>query len=88
MTTDETKLKTHDIILLVLLGMFFVFGILAFFIEPKAADIAIKVVEGISIAIGMVLSFKFGVHQAQVQPGATQVSNTTTPPATPEGPTQ
>ncbi len=86
---DECKMKTHDVLLLVLFGMFFIFGILSFFMVPKDAPTALKVVEGIAIFIGDVLAFKFGIHQAQVQAGTTQLTKTVAPPipapSAPEG---
>jgi len=87
MNTDETKLKTHDILLLVLLAMLFVFGVAAYFAAPKDPDNAKVIVAAIIAAIGMVLSFKFGVHQATpppLPPDTKQVTETKTPPVEPD----
>ncbi len=78
--TDETKLKTHDLILLVLVAMLFVFGIESYYVTPKDPENAKVIVAAFIAAIGMVLSFKFGIHQAQVQPGTVQVTKTVNPP--------
>ncbi len=79
-STDETKMKTHDILLLVLFGMFSLFGLLAFFIQPKDVTIATKVVEAIGVLISDLLAFKFGIHQSQVPPGTSQFTKTVVPP--------
>lgn len=81
---NECKLKTHDLLLLVLCCMFFIFGVMAFFTTPKDAPLVLKVVEGIAIFIGDVLAFKFGIHQAQVQAGTSQITATVAAPIDPD----
>ena len=87
MNTDEAKLKTHDILLLVLLVMLFVFGVASYFAAPKDPENAKVIVAALISAIGMVLSFKFGIHQATpppLPPDTKQTTQTVTPPAVPE----
>lgn len=77
---DEAKLKTHDIILLVLIAMLCAFGFAAYFITPKDPENAKLVIGCIIASIGVVLTFKFTAHQAQVPSGTTQVTKTVSPP--------
>lgn len=80
MDTQDSKLKTHDVILLILLAMLFVFGIVAYFATPKDAENAKVVIGVVKDAIGLVLAFKFGIHQATQPLGTSQLTKTVTPP--------
>ncbi len=72
-------MKTHDKIILWLVISLCAFGILSFFVTPKYADGAKVVIAAVIEALGMVLSFKFGVHQATLPAGTTQLTKQETP---------
>ncbi len=77
---DETKLKTHDILLLVLLGMMFILGVVSFFMSPKYVAGEQVAFEAIKDGLLSVFAFKFGIHQTQVPAGTVQVTKTVNPP--------
>ena len=82
--TDCLKFKSHDKILLALLSMLFIFGILAFFKSPIDPIDSKEIIRTLGEAVAMVLSFKFGIHQAQAQalpPGTRQLTSEVVPPA-------
>ncbi len=80
MTPDDAKMKTHDMLLVLLIIVLFFFGIAAYFFTPKDPENAKVIVAAFIAAIGAVLSFKFGIHQAQVPPGTSQLTKTVVPP--------
>lgn len=80
MGTDECKFKTHDIILFVVFSILLVFGVLSFFVTPKDSDDATLVIKTAAEAVGLILAFKFGIHQAQAQPGTNTLTQTVVPP--------
>lgn len=89
MNTDECKLKTHDIILLVLIVILAGFGLLTYFHKPEDPDNAKLVVGAIIAAVTVVLTFKFSIHQAVaplLPPDTKQVTETKTPPTPPPDP--
>lgn len=80
MDADSNTFKSHDKILLTLLSMLFVFGILCFLRSPVDPADAKEIIRELGEAVAMVLSFKFGIHQAQLQAGGTQLTKVTTHP--------
>lgn len=61
---NSETLKTHDWIALYVLTALLVFGIVAYFVKPADAESAKDIVHALIDALGMILSFKFGVHVA------------------------
>lgn len=76
-------MKTHDWIAIYLLIMLTIFGSLSYFLTPKDAEGAKVIVQAVIDALGMVLSFKFGVHVATPAPGTVSLVSTSEPPLTP-----
>ena len=87
MVDTECRFKSHDYILFFLFTALTIFGLLGFFFIPKDAPTVLKVVELLAVAVSDVLSFKFGIHQAQAQtlpPGTSQLTSAAVPPTDPK----
>lgn len=83
MSTNDSCMKTHDWIALYLLTALLIFGGLSYFITPKDAEGAKFITQALIDALGMVLSFKFGVHVATPPAGTNSLVQTHTPSAEP-----
>ena len=78
-------MKTHDWIALFLLAMLVLFGVLSYFMSPKDAENAKTIVQAVITSLGMIFSFKFGVHVATPPPGTSSTSTTSSnEPAAPD----
>lgn len=65
-----TTFKSHDWIAVFLLAALIIFGTMSFFLTPKFEEGIKVILTAIVDALGMILSFKFGVHVASAQPTA------------------